>query len=71
MNVRLDGDRLEYECGRRGLKQAELAKIAGVHAMTVSRAKRGRVSEKTLTLLAVALARVPVLPVDLVAAGDG
>src|SRR5207302_318507 len=61
--VRLNPARLRLEIARRGLTGADLARLAGVSATTVSAATQGRpVSPVTLRKLAVALTRVPVLP---------
>lgn len=62
MNEKLSPGQLRYQMARRGLDGAQLARLAGVSAMTISRAATGhRVSTTTLTRIAVALTRTPEL----------
>ena len=61
--VRLNVDRLRREMAYRGLSGADLARLAGVSATTVSAAMLGRpVAPGTLRRIAIALSRVPLLP---------
>ena len=61
--VVLDRDRLDYEAGRRGLSGAELARLAGITQVTLSRARSGkRVSQRTWAALAGVFMRIPVIP---------
>ena len=62
--VPLDVEGLDRELALRGLNDAELARIANIRPATISLARRGhtRLRSSTLTKLAVALARTPLLP---------
>jgi len=60
--VLLDVARLDYELARRGATQRDLAKIAGVPEVTISRGRHGRhLRESTLRRLTTALLEMPVL----------
>jgi transcriptional regulator with XRE-family HTH domain len=62
MGVQINGARLRRELERRGLHQNELARLAGVHPMTIHAACRGRrVEAATLRRIADALKKTPVL----------
>ncbi len=59
--LRLSGRRLVRELAVRGLTQAELAQLAGVSEVTLSRAKSGRpIRVDTLVKLARALMQTPI-----------
>ena len=73
MCVLLSARRAQLEAARRGWSITDLAHEAGLSIPTVSAALHGRaVSVRTLRLLAVALARTPVLAGadDLLLMGD-
>jgi transcriptional regulator with XRE-family HTH domain len=60
--VLLDVARLDYELARRGATQRDLAKVAGVPEVTISRGRHGRhLRESTLRRLTTALLEMPVL----------
>lgn len=68
MAVKVDAVKFRHELSRRGLKQAELAKLAKVDPNTVSSAARGNaLQQKQFRRIALALAACPILDVDLVA----
>lgn len=61
--VQLNVGRLRREMAIRGLNGAELAELAGISTATMSAAMQGRwISTHTLRKLALALARVGVVP---------
>lgn len=61
--VRLDRERLNLELARRNSDGATLARVAGISAVTLSKARTGKaISAGTLAKIAVALTRLPVLP---------
>lgn len=61
--TRLNADRLDRFLALRGLNARQFATIAGVHEVTLSRARHGhRVTESTLRKIAAALQRVEPLP---------
>ena len=63
MTTRIDASALRRELARRGLTQAEMARLAGVSEATLSHAAGGRaVSIQTVRKLAVAIVRTPVMP---------
>ena len=58
----LDPVRFDFELARRGITAADLAAVAGVHEVSLSRARHGaRIREATLRKLATALTRIPVI----------
>ncbi len=60
--IALDTDRFEYELRRRGLEAKDLARLSGVHEVTISRIRTGHRlgSVRTLRRLYDTLAEVPV-----------
>lgn len=60
--VVLNRDRFEYELKRRGLEAVDLARLSGVHEVTISRLRNGhrQGSVRTLRRLFDALADVPI-----------
>jgi transcriptional regulator with XRE-family HTH domain len=60
--VKLDASRLDYELGRRGVTARQLAVVAGISEVTLSRSRHGRpVTEGTLRQLTRALLGIPLL----------
>jgi len=63
VGIRLDRDRLDRELALRGLTAHQLSALAKVAPATLSRARHGHpVTPRTLSKLAMALTRVPVVP---------
>jgi hypothetical protein len=61
--VRINGARLAYEAGLRGLTLGELGRLAKVPPATMARARAGRpLQPRTLKALAAALTRTEPLP---------
>ena len=56
-----------HEVASRGLSMRDLSRLSGVHEVSLYRYSAGTAcpSSRSLTKLAVALSRVPALPVDL------
>ncbi len=68
MSAKVDSVKFRHELVRRGLTQAQLAKLAGVDTNTITHAAQGRrLQQPILHRIALALAAVPPMPVDLVA----
>ena len=62
-SVRVRGGRLRQEIALRGWCEYDLARAAGISPTTLSTALRGRtVSAKTLSKIAQALVKAPVVP---------
>jgi len=60
--VRLDPARLDYELARRGVSARQLAEVAGISEVTLSRSRHGRpVTQGTLRELTRALLQTPLL----------
>jgi transcriptional regulator with XRE-family HTH domain len=62
VGVRIDPTKLDFELARRGLTSRRLAEVAGVHEVTISRARHGgALSERNLQKLAKALLEIPLM----------
>ena len=59
--VLLDVARLDYELAIRCATQRDLARVAGLPEVTISRGRHGRVRESTLRRITTALLEMPVL----------
>ena len=60
--VKLDANRLDYQLGLRGVTARQLAEVAGISEVTLSRSRHGRpVTEGTLRQLTRALLGIPLL----------
>jgi hypothetical protein len=58
--VRLSTERIDFELGRRAVTQRTVAAVAGIPALTMSRARRGQpVSERTVRRISEALVKIP------------
>ena len=70
VGVRIDPSKLDFELARRGITSRRLAEEAGVHEVTISRARHGgALSERNLRKLAKALLEIPLMAgVDLLIA---
>lgn len=59
---RVDGSRLDFELARRGLRPVDLARLAGLTPLTISKARHGEpIKPRTLRAIGEALTRVPVI----------
>ncbi|TMC35557.1 MAG: helix-turn-helix transcriptional regulator [Chloroflexi bacterium] len=72
VGVTIDPDRLERELAARGLEAKDLAKLAGVEADTIARARQGgRINRDTLLKIVDALSKVPTHPLAAALVGQG
>lgn len=63
MTTRMHPARLDLELARRGWNATDLARASGISVATISAARHGRpVANSTLTKIADALLKAPVIP---------